>query len=111
MRNNMAHPFGELLTQLRARKSGLSQSRLARIVGYDPALLARMCQGHRDLTGPSGRERIIRIIGALLDENVLHNLDEANALLSAAQMPPLYEGLLTEAIDQLTRCRFTHSKP
>ena len=93
----MGHAFGELLTQYRNRKQGLSQARLAQIVGYDPAVIARMAQGTRDLTGPSGRERIVRIISALCDEGVLHSLDEANALLAAAEMPPLYTGLPAEA--------------
>lgn len=93
----MSHAFGELLMQYRNRKNGLSQAKLAQIVGYDPAVIARMAQGARDLTGPSGRERVVRIISALQGEGVLHSLEEANALLTSANMPPLYDGLPAEA--------------
>ena len=57
----MSHPFGNLLLQFRARKPGLSQARLAQMAGYDPAVLARMCAGKKDLTGPSGRDRVVRV--------------------------------------------------
>lgn len=93
----MSHAFGELLMQYRNRKNGLSQAKLAQIVGYDPAVVTRMAQGMRDLTGPSGRERVVRIISALQGEGVLHSLEEANALLTSANMPPLYDGLPAEA--------------
>lgn len=99
----MRHPFGELLTLYRTRKHGLSQARLSQILGYDPAVIARMARGQKDLTGPTGREKVVRIIAALHNEGVLHTLDEANMLLAAANMPPLYEGLPAEAalIDSL----------
>lgn len=93
----MPHPFGELLTQFRVRKHGLSQAKLAKLIGYDGAMIAKMCRGQRELTGPSGRERVVRIISALNDEGVLSNLDEANSLLAAASMPPLYGGLPVES--------------
>jgi predicted ATPase len=86
----MSHPFGDLLRQYCARKQGLSQTRLAHMVGYDQAVIARMAQGRKDLTGPSGRERVLAIIGVLREESVLHTQAEANALLKAASMPPLY---------------------
>ena len=94
----MAHPFGELLAQYRARKRGLSQAKLAEWVGYDPAVLARMCQGHKDLTGPTGRTKVLRMIGVLHERGVLQDLAEANALLAAASMPPLFEGIPIEAV-------------
>ena len=90
--------FGELLRQYRQRKPSLSQARLAELAGYDPSILARMSQGKKDLTGPSGRERVVRILGVLHEEGVLSTLDEANALLEAAHMPPLYPGQSDEAI-------------
>ena len=93
----MSHPFGDLLTHYRARKHGLSQTRLAEAVGYDHAVIVRMCQGKKDLTGPSGRERVVRIIGALREFGALSTLDEANALLGAANLPPLYAGQSIEA--------------
>ena len=92
----MPHLFGELLRQYRARKPGLTQGRLADAAGYDPAIVARMAQGKKDLTGPSGRERVVRIIEVLRDEGALRTLAEANALLAAAEQPPLYEGLPAE---------------
>jgi hypothetical protein len=52
------HPFAELLTQYRQRKPGLTQTHLAELAGYDQAILVRMCQGKKDLTGSSGHERI-----------------------------------------------------
>lgn len=100
------HPFGSLLTQLRSRKPGLSQNRLAELTGYHAAILVRMGQGKKDLTGPSGRERILRIIATLCDEGVAMTLDEANALLAAANLPPLYSGLPVEgALIQTLRVR------
>lgn len=93
----MSHPFGDLLLQFRARKRGLSQTRLAHLVGYDPAILARMSQGKKDLTGPSGRGRVVRVIEVLREEGVLTTLNEANELMAAADMPPLYDGLPVEA--------------
>src|SRR4029453_15546059 len=88
----MSHPFGDLLRQYCARKRGLSQTRLAHMAGYDQAVLTRMSQGKKDLTGPSGRERVVRILAALHDEGVLTPQGEANALLKAPSMPPLFEG-------------------
>src|SRR5438552_11651593 len=93
----MGHPFGNLLTQYRARKHGLSQARLAMAAGYDPPLVTKMCQGRKELTGSSGRERVVRLMRVLSEEGVLTQLDEANALLKAAGMPPLYEGAADEA--------------
>lgn len=92
----MSHPFGELLKQYRRRKPGLSQERLAHRIGYDEAVLVRMSQGKKDLTGPSGRDRVIRLIEALHDEGTLHTQTEANALLAAAALPPLYVGIPVE---------------
>jgi predicted ATPase len=91
------HPFGELLAQYRARRPGLTQTRLAELAGYDQAIVTRMAQGKKDLTGPSGRERTIRIIETLADQNCLTTLDEANALLLAADLPPLFERQPVEA--------------
>jgi predicted ATPase/transcriptional regulator with XRE-family HTH domain/Tfp pilus assembly protein PilF len=93
----MSHPFGDLLRQYRARQAGLSQTRLAELAGYDQAVLVRMSQGKKDLTGPSGRERVVRIIAVLRDEGAVTTLDEANALLKAAGMPPLYPNYSDEA--------------
>jgi predicted ATPase len=93
----MSHPFGNLLLQFRARKPGLSQTRLAHLAGYDPAVLARMCAGKKDLTGPTGRDRVVRVIEVLHEEGALATLDEANTLLAAGDMPPLYDGLPVEA--------------
>ena len=94
----MSHPFGELLKQYRRRKPGLSQERLAHRIGYDEAVLVRMSQGKKDLTGPSGRDRVVRLIEILHDEGTLHTLDEANALLAAAQLPPLFGGISVERV-------------
>src|SRR5215831_15760655 len=93
----MSHPFGDLLRQYRSRRAGLSQTRLAELAGYDQAVLVRMSQGRKDLTGPSGRERVVRLITVLRDEGVLTALDEANALLATGNMPLLYAGNPSEA--------------
>jgi non-specific serine/threonine protein kinase len=93
----MSHPFGDLLNQYRARKHGLTQARLAALAGYDASLITKLCQGRKELTGPSGRERVVRLMSVLRDEGVLTRLDEANALLKAAGMPPLFEGNPDEA--------------
>jgi predicted ATPase len=91
------HPFGVLLAQYRARRPGLSQTRLAQLAGYDQAILVRMAQGKKDLTGPSGRERIVRLIDTLAEQGALDTLEEANALLLAATQPPLFEHHPVEA--------------
>jgi len=97
------HPFGTHLRQYHLRKAGLTQAKLARLIGYHPGVLARMCRGQRDLTGPSGRQRVLQIIEVLRAEGVLNTLTEANALLSAAGMHPLHTALPQEAalFDQL----------
>jgi hypothetical protein len=92
----MTHPFGDLLTQYRARKHGLSQARLAQAIGYDPAIIGKMCKGKKELTGPSGRDRVVHIIVALRDFGALSTVDEANGLLMAANLPPLFDGLPRE---------------
>ncbi len=104
------HPFGELLTQYRLRKPGLTQTQLAGLAGYDQAILVRMGQGKKDLTGPSGRERILRLAGVLFDLGALSTLDEVNGLLLAATMPPLFDRQPAEAelITRLTRISTGH---
>jgi len=92
------HPFAELLRQYRTRKPGLTQTRLAELAGYDQAILVRMGKGKKDLTGPSGRERVVRLIGTLADQSVLTTVDEANALLLAANMSPLFERQVEESL-------------
>lgn len=87
-----SHPFGALLTHHRQRKAGLTQKCLAHQMGCDAAMLARMASGQKDLTGPSGRDRVLRLLAVLIDAGVLHSLSEANALLVAARMHPLYAG-------------------
>jgi predicted ATPase len=105
MKTDTRHPFGELLAQYRARKPGLTQTHLAELAGYNQAILVRMAQGKKDLTGPSGRERMVRLIETLADQSALTTLDEANALLLSADMPPLFERNLNEAhlITRLSR--------
>ena len=77
--NRSKHPFGELLTQYRLRKPGLTQKHLAELSGYDQSILIRMCQGGKDLTGPSGRDRMQRLIETLADAGALTNRGEANS--------------------------------
>lgn len=40
---------------------------------------------------------MVRVIEVLREEGTLSTLDEANGLLAAADMPPLYAGLPVEA--------------
>src|SRR4051794_22161229 len=84
----MSHPFGELVWQHLIRKKGLSQNKLAMGINQDPAVIARMCSG-RALTGPQSRERVILIIEWFHEQGVLDHAEEANALLAAADKPPL----------------------
>ena len=86
-----------MLRQYRLRKPGLSQGRLAELAGYDQAILVRMAQGKKDLTGPSGRERVVRLMAVLAEQGALTTLDEANALLLTANLPPLFERQPAEA--------------
>jgi transcriptional regulator with XRE-family HTH domain len=106
----MQHAFGNLLTQFRRRKSGLTQERLAHRMGYDAAVIARMAAGKKDLTGPSGRYRVLQVITILLSENVLTSIDEANALLLSAQLHPLHPAIHDEQ-GILTRLSMQHFCP
>jgi NB-ARC domain len=56
-----------------------------------------MGQGQKDLTGPLARERVLRVIQSLDECGVLNGVDEANALLEAATLPPLFAGNYIEA--------------
>ena len=94
--------FAELFTGFRNRKAGLTQERIAHLMGYDPALLTRMLAGKKDLTGPSGRYRLLLVIQVLADEGVLFSLDEANALLLSAQWHPLHPAMAGDC-DVLSR--------
>jgi tetratricopeptide (TPR) repeat protein len=85
-----SHPFGDLITQFRSRKHGLSQNWLARCVNQDPAVISAMCRGER-LTGPRARERVLAIIACLQDAGVLATRAEADALLHAAGLAGLRE--------------------
>ncbi len=91
------HAFGELLACYRRRKPGLSKLLLAGLAGYDPTTLVRMCQGKKDLTGPSGRERVVRLMEVLVEMGIIQQLHEANALLLAANLPPLFDRYPVEA--------------
>ena len=55
----------------------MTQARLAMLAGYDSPLVTKMCQGRKELTGPSGRERVVRLIAVLRDEGALTALGEA----------------------------------
>jgi predicted ATPase/predicted negative regulator of RcsB-dependent stress response len=92
----MSHPFGDLVSQYLHRKHGLSQSKLAAGVIQEPAVITRMCKGER-LTGPQARERVVAIIGWLHKQGALETIGEANALLNAAGLAPLYEAAPPEA--------------
>ncbi|MEO6061129.1 MAG: AAA family ATPase, partial [Thermoflexales bacterium] len=78
--------------------------------GYDQAILVRMAQGKKDLTGPSGRERILRLVETLADQGALTTLEDANGLLMAAALPPLFDGQPAEArlITRLARAPAQH---
>ncbi|MFN0069837.1 MAG: hypothetical protein ACKVYV_19645, partial [Limisphaerales bacterium] len=93
----MAHPFGEYLHTFLIKKPGLTKKRLAHMMGYTDAVLVRMAQGKKDLTGPSGRDRVISMIAVLRDEGVLRTVIEANRLLATAGQPPLYPPLPQDA--------------
>lgn len=84
----MTHPFGNLLRQHLSRTLGINQNRLAELTNLDPAVISHMCKGKR-LSGPLARERVINIIQALHQMDVLTTMNEANKLLSAASMTPL----------------------
>lgn len=83
------YTFGSLLILVRHRKPGLTQARLVHQMGYDAALLARMIAGKKELTGPSGRSRVLQLLVVLCEEDVLGSLDEANSPLLSAGMHPL----------------------
>jgi hypothetical protein len=86
------HSFGQQIERFRQRKPGLTKGRLAQLAGYDPAILSRMYKGGKDLSGPSGRDRVLRLIETFADEGVLTSRHEADRLLLAANLAPLYPG-------------------
>ena len=87
----MSHPFGDLVQQHLHRKHGLSQAKLAAGILQEPAMITRMCKGQR-LTGPQARERVLLVVGWLHLQGVLGQVDEANALLTAAGLAALRNG-------------------
>ena len=89
----MPHPFGDLVTQYRNRKHGLSQGELAKISDLDPTIVSRMCSGER-LTGKYSRERVLRVIFALAKAGAIQYQEEANTLLKAADRAMLKENEL-----------------
>lgn len=93
----MSHLFGDLLTQHLHRKRGLNQSQLAAGILQPPSVISEMSQGKR-LTGAQARKRVIAMITWLQQQGVLETLDEANALLNAAGMPPLQEEAVADAL-------------
>jgi len=107
----MSHPFGDLIKQHLNKKHGLSQSKLARGIGQDPAVITKMCQGKR-LSGIQARERVAAIIDWLHQEDALSCLAEANALLEAAGMSQLNADLPPEAklIERLP-AKIKHGRP
>lgn len=92
----MSHPFGDRLSQHLHRKHGLSQSKLAAGILQAPAIITDMCKGRR-LTGPQARERVVAIIQWLYGQAVLTTIDEANALLTTADLFPLQSSVPAEA--------------
>jgi WD40 repeat protein len=107
----MSHPFGDLIWNHLIRRKGLSQNKLAMGINQDPAVIARMCNG-KALTGPQSRERIVQIIEWLHEQGVLEFVEEANALLAAADKPGLSASLPKEAhLLQVLRLQQQHSTP
>lgn len=108
-----AHDFGTLLKQLRARVPGLTQARIAELAGYDPAVITRMARGGQDLTGPHARARVLQVIQALDEAGALRDLEDANALLAAANLSPLVEAREHEAglIRRVLLHSGAHNKP
>ena len=90
------HPFGNLLTQHLHRKHGLSQARLAAGILQEPAIISKMCKGER-LHGAQARVRVLAVIMWLRNEGVLAAIEEANALLDAADMAGLHDRDAAEA--------------
>ena len=100
----VSHLFGDRVTQHLSRRHGLSQNKLAEGVDQDPAVISAMCNGRR-LTGRQARERVLAIIGWLVEQEVLDTRAEADALLEAAGMARLHpdrpaEARLLEALPQ-----------
>ena len=93
----MEKSFSELLTLIRQRKPGLTQERIAHQMGYDAALIARMIAGKKDLTGPSGRNRVLILICVFIDEGVLFTIEEANDLLLSGGLHPLHPAIACDS--------------
>ncbi len=96
-----------------ARVPGLTQARIVELAGYDPAVITRMARGGQDLTGPHARARVLQVIQALDEAGALRDLEDANALLAAANLSPLVEAREHEAglIRRVLLHSGAHSKP
>jgi len=81
-------PFGATLSRYLLRNPHLTRDQLAAGIHQDPAVITDMCKGRR-LTGFQARQRILRIIAWLHENKALFSLEEADALLTAADMAPL----------------------
>ena len=104
----MSHPFGDIVWQHLVRKRGLSQSKLAMGIDQERAVITRMCNG-KALTGPQSRERVVAIIAWLHEQGVLDYLEEANAILAAADKHGLtpdepVEARLLQSLDERALC-------
>jgi len=81
-------PFGATLSRYLLRNPHLTRDQLALGINQDPAVITDMCKGRR-LTGFQARQRVLRIIAWLHEHKALFSLEEADTLLTAADMAPL----------------------
>ncbi|MFQ3630436.1 ATP-binding protein [Roseiflexus sp.] len=80
--------FGMTLSRYLLRNPHLTRDQLASGINQDPAVITDMCKGRR-LTGLQARQRVLHMIAWLREHRVLFSLEEADALLIAADMAPL----------------------
>lgn len=69
-------------------RRGLKQADLARGLSIDDSAISRLANGQR-LSGKDLRERIVTIVAWLHQQDALATVEEANALLAAADRAPL----------------------
>lgn len=95
-----SHPFGERLYKHLTRKRGLSQNLLAKSIGVDPSVIARMCKGKFPSTIDLLNERICKIVDFLKDAKVIECEDEANGFFTdVGLIPPIPQPITSQIMD------------
>lgn len=81
------HPFGQKLQEY-LQQAAITQAQLAQAIEVDATVISHMKRGKR-LTGEGARERVLKIIEAFYEQDVLTTRQQADDFLATAGMLPL----------------------